>query len=204
MKGALVAAAAALALLGCAAARLPRVPGDPPPAVRDAQAEGAYQEILARHTKSVAVYDNLDTKVFFRATWQSPAFAQARVRREGLFKALPPAELDARLLEERERLADATEFFVAVHANDYRFDDLEKKDSMWRVVLVAGGEELKPTRIDRLGRTNTELRSYYSYLENFWVGYRVRFPRRELGPGERFSVKLASAVGQTELPFTAE
>lgn len=194
----------AAAWLGCASAPLPRVPGEPPPAVNDAGAERAYQGTLERHTQSRGVYDNLDTRVFFRATWQSPAFAEARVRREGHFKAIPPPELDARLDAERQRLADATEFFVAVHANDYRYDDLDKKDSMWRVVLVAGGDELKPVSIERLGRTNTELRSYYSYLESFWVGYRVRFPRRAFAPGERFTLKLASAVGLAELPYTAD
>jgi hypothetical protein len=188
------------ALLGCASAPIPRVPGDPPPAVKDAAAERAYQDVLERSTRAQGVYDNLDTKVFFRATWQSPAFAEARVRREALFKAMPPAELEARLTAERARLADVTEFFVAVHANDYRFDDLEKKDSMWRMVLVSGDEELKPTSVERLGRTNTEMRSYYSYLESFWVGYRVRFPKREPG----FTLKLASAVGRAELTFQAD
>jgi hypothetical protein len=197
-------ALAAAALVGCATAPLPRVPGEPPPAVKDAAAEDAYQQTLERHSQAMGVYDNLDTRVFFRATWQAPAFVEARVRREALFKAMPADEQAARLEAERARLADATEFFVAVHANEYRYDDLDKRDSMWRVVLVAGGQETKAVSIERLGRTNTELRSYYSYLESFWVGYRVRFPRRDFAPGERFTLKLASAVGLAELPFTAD
>lgn len=199
------ALAAALGLtLGCATARLPRVPGDPPPAVRDVEAEAAYQATLEAHTQARAVYDNLDTRVFFQATWQSPAFAEARVRREGMFKAMPSAEVSQRLAEEQARLAEATEFFLGVHANDYRFDDLERPNSQWRLVLVVDGEELKPTSVERLGRTTTELRSYYSYMESFWVGYRVRFPRVAMTPGRTVRLKLASALGQAELPFTAE
>lgn len=191
-------------LTACPSARIPHVPGDPPPAVLDAEAERDYQKVLDRFTTSKGVYDNLDTKVFFQATWLSPVFAEARVRREGLFKAWPPAEFDKKLSEEKARLADATEFFFAVHANDYKFDDFEKSNSMWRMVLIVNGEELPPVTVERIGRTNIEMRSYYSYMESFWVGYRVRFPARPLASGQKFSLKLASALGQAELPYTAD
>lgn len=192
----------ALALAGCATGHIPRVPGDPPPAVSDDQAERNYQDLLSKFTAEQGVYDNLDTKVFFRATWQSPAFSSARIRREGLFKSWPSALLDEKLGAEEKRLADVTEFFFAVHANDYRFDDFEKPNTMWRFVMVVGSDEIAPVTIERLGRTNTEMRSYYSYMESFWVGYRVRFPRKV--SGEKFSLKLASALGKAELAFSPE
>ncbi len=193
-----------LVLTACPSARIPHVPGDPPPAVLDGSEERAYQKVLERHTSSKGVYDNLDTKLFFQATWLSPVFADARVKREGQFKAWPPAELEKKLGAERTRLTDATEFFFAVHANDYRFDDFDKVNTMWRMVLVVGNEELPPVSVERLGRTNTEMRSYFSYMESFWVGYRVRFPSRPLAAGQTFRLKLASALGQAELAFTAE
>ena len=188
----------------CASARIPRVPGDPPPAVLDDEAERAYQKVLEHHTATKGVYDNLDTKLFFQATWLSPVFAEARVRREGLFKAWPTAVLDKKWSDEKARLSDATEFFFAVHANDYKFDDFEKSNTMWRMVLIVNGEELPPVSVERLGRTNTEMRSYYSYMESFWVGYRVRFAPRPLPAGQKFSLKLASALGQAELAYTAD
>ena len=172
----LAAASVLLLLAACPSARVPRIPGDPPPAVRDSAAEREYQLVLEKYSRSQGVYDNLDTKLFFQATWQSPPFAEARVRREGMFKAWPGAELETKLTDERKRLADATEFFFGVHANDYRFDDFDRPNTMWRMVLVVGSEELAPVSVERIGRTNTEMRSYYSYMESFWVGYRVRFP----------------------------
>ena len=193
-----------LMLAACPSARIPRIPGDPPPAVRDSEEEAGYQRVLERYTASKGVYDNLDTKVFFQATWQSPPFVDARTRREGSFKSWPPAELEQKLTAERTRVADATEFFFAVHANDYHFDDFEKTNSMWRMVLVVGTEELPPVQVERIGRTSTEMRSYYSYMESFWVGYRVRFPVRPLLPGQSFRLKLASALGQAELSYTPE
>jgi hypothetical protein len=180
------------------------VPGDPPPAVRDPVVEKAYQLYLDQATQSAAVYDNLDSKVFFRAVWQSPAFAAARVHREAMFKDMPP-DAEAKLFaSEQQRLAEATEIFMGVHANDYRFEDFGRPDTMWRLVLVVEGTEYRPLSVERLGRTSTEMRSYYSWMESFWVGYRVRFPKVELAPGQTFHFHLACALGKADLLFKAE
>lgn len=200
-RGALLIAALGA---GCSTGHIPRVPGDPPPAVKDAEAERSYQTVLEHFTRAQGIYDNLDTKTFFQATLQSPAFVEARVRREGLFKAWPSSELETQLSSEQKRVSDATEFFFAVHANDYRFDDFDRPKSMWRLVLVSGGEEVAPVSVERLGRTSTEMRSYYSYMESFWVGYRVRFPKRDVAHGEALTLKMASALGRAELSFTAD
>jgi hypothetical protein len=191
-------------LLGCPSARIPRIPGDPPPVVRDTDAEAKYQEVLDRYTSSRGVFDGFDTKVMVRATWLSPTFVDARMQREALFKDWPKKLYDEKLEVERTRVSDATEFFFAVHANDYKFEDFGQPNTMWRLALVVGGDELPPVSIERLGRSNVEMRSYYSYMENFWVGYRIRFPKREFTKGEVFHFKMASALGLAELPYTAD
>jgi hypothetical protein len=188
---------------GCATGRVPHVPGDPPPAVRDAEAERDYQTYLDRFTQSAAVYDVLDSKIFFRAVWQSPRFVEARVRREALFKDMPPAEFEQRLASEQQRLGDSTEFFLGVHANEPRFEDFSRADTMWRLVVITGdGRELAPTAVERLGRTSTEMRSYYTFMESFWVGYRLRFPAVPTGQGVH--LRLSSAIGRADLEFKAE
>jgi hypothetical protein len=188
----------------CASAHLPRVPGEPAPALADPKLEGEYQEVLDRSTRSAAIYDNLDTRLFVRAVWQSPAFVEARVRRESLFKAAPPAETDARVRSELERCAGVTEFFLAVHANDPKLDDFSRADSIWRLALAAGGEELLPVSVERLGRTNVNLRTSYSWMESFWVGYRVRFPRLPPGRDRAMDLVIASAMGRARFEFPLE
>jgi hypothetical protein len=194
----------ALLLLGCATGKVPRVPGDLPPAADDPQAEAAYQELLGRSTQHRGVYDNLDTRMFVYATWQSPAFVDARLKRWAAFRAIGPDELVKLKADEGARLKDATEFFVAVHANDWHYEDFDKKGSLWRLVLVTGGEELLPTSVERLGRPTVELRSLYSYLEPFWVAYRVRFPAAKSGSGQSMTFRLASPLGKADLPFAGE
>ncbi len=199
-----VVGAAFVLFAACATGRVPHVPGDPAPAVPDASAEAKYQQTLERYTAHQGVYDDLDTKVFFYATWQSATFATARVDRQGVFKSYSTTELADAQSAEANRLADATEFFLAVHVNESRFDDFDRPDSMWRLRLLVNGEDLKPLAIERMGRTNVELRSSYSYLESFWVGYRVRFPKVALQRQEVMTLRAASPLGKAELSFTAD
>jgi hypothetical protein len=193
-----------LLVAGCASAHLPRVPGEPPPMVADVEAERRYQQLLERATRSAALYDAFDTRAFLRAAWQSRSFVEARVRREGEFKAIGAAELEALLTAEQARCASATEFFLAVHANDPKYDDFSRPGSMWRLALLVDGRELLPLSVERLGRTTLEMRSYYSWMESYWVAYRVRFPPLEPGATRAFTFQLASAVGQARLEFTTE
>lgn len=188
----------------CASNRAPHVPGDPAPAVHDSDVEQTYQATLERFTGHGAVYDHLDTKSFFRATWQSPQFIDARVERVAMFKSMPPDERTSMLKAENARVEDATEFFFAAHLNDSKFDDFDRPNSIWRLALLAHGQEFKALAIDRIGRTDVTIRSVYSYMESFWVGYRVRFPKVVLAPGEKMTLRAASALGKAGLDFTAQ
>jgi hypothetical protein len=189
--------------VGCSTARIPKVPGDPPPALRDGPREVAYQTVLERYTSSRAIYDLLDTRLFVQATWQAPAFVEARLSRVREFRALSTAEAAVRRDAELARLDGVTEFFVGIHANDSKLDDLDRGDSQWSLALVTADHEASPIAIERLGRSDTQLRSVYSYMESFWVGYRVRFARVELRPGQSMTLRVSSAVGRAELAFTA-
>jgi hypothetical protein len=191
----------ALVLSACATARIPRIGGEPPPIDRDPALEAAYQQRLEQATRSQGIYDVLDTRLFVHATWESPTFVEARVNRYGRFRALPEEELRAAMEAERQRLADVTEFHLAVHANDPKMDDFDRPSSMWRLALVVDGKEYAPQLIERIGRTNTEQRSYYPYMETFWVGYRVRFPKVDARP---MTLKIASSAGKAELVFAGE
>lgn len=191
-----------LVLAGCATARIPRLGTDPPPVDPDPALESAYQQTLERATRSQSVYDLFDTRLFVHATWESSAFSEARINRLARFRAMPIEEERSLLEAERQRLKDVVEFHLAVHANDPKMDDFDRVGSMWRVALVADGRELTPQSIERIGRTTTDQRSIYTYMEPFWVGYRVRF----IKPGATTSMvlKIASSVGKAELSYSGE
>jgi hypothetical protein len=188
-------------LFSCATARVPHVPGDLPPTAANKEEEATYQAVLEHFTRSQGMYDNLDSRMFIRATAHTPTFAQARIRREAAFRALPNADLEKLLGEEEKRQTQSAEFFFAVHANDPKHDDFNRSNSIWRIALVLNGVERVPTKIERIGRVTTDMRSVYSYMESFWVGYRITFDGISLPNDKPFELKVASSVGQAKLEF---
>jgi hypothetical protein len=192
------ALALAIALLcGCAAGRVPRV-GEVARPVPDAQAEASYQRQLAQASGHAELYDRFDTRMFAAATLQTPAFVEARVRRKGIYLAQTPAEVEAALKAAQEETAGGVALFLGVHVTDARFDDFDKKGSVWRVALVTPQGEVTPEKIERVGRSNIDLRALYPYLDEFWTGYQVRFPKID---GSPLTLRLASTLGKAELKF---
>jgi hypothetical protein len=186
----------------CATARLPPGAGDAAPAAKTQQEETAYQEVLARFTRSLALYDNLDTRGFVRATWQSDAFVEARVTRDASFRGFSEQETSQLLARELKTNAEATAFFVTVYVTDYRTDDFEKANSIWRVTALHNGVTYPVKSIARLGRTSPQLRAIYPHMEQFWVAYWMVFPKVEgVSAAAPLTLKLASSIGQAELVF---
>ena len=202
----------ALLLIGATACSLaPPVVGERPAGVKDSQAESAYHTALERYTDRGEVYDLLNTRMFAAATFQSWPFREARVHRLALYQVLPPVVEQQHLAEERSEFESFHEFFFGAHVNNYRFDDFDRPNSIWRIVLVTGPVETTPVSVLRIGRSNLSMRAIYPYMDEFWVAYRIRFPRKTLDgdaviqPGtSTVLLRVASTLGKVEMKFPAE
>lgn len=203
MKKAL-SVAALLALAGCTTT--PPTIGDPAPQLNDRRAEQAYQEIFERYSDRAEIYDGFDTRLFAGTTFQTMAFREAKVQRQAQFQLLPKPRVEELLAKERAEAEQFHEFFLGVHVNDYRFDDFDQKDSIWRVVMLTPSMEVEPLSITRVGRADLNLRAMYPYLGVFWVAYRVRFPKAMPNgtpvipeSATHVHLRLASTLGHAEL-----
>ncbi len=204
---------ATVALLGLLAGctTTPPTVGEQAPALPDEQAEQAYQNVLARYSSRQEIYDGFDTRLFAGATLQTPAFREARVRRRGAFQVLPQNKVDELLAEERTESSQVHEFFLGVHANEYKYLDFDFRNSIWRIALVTPAGEVTPSRIRRMGRAHLEMRAYYPYTGVFWVGYEVQFPltfangQPVIPPGTgQVTLRVASSLGKAELTVNAQ
>lgn len=198
-----------LLLLGAAGcASVPPAVGEPGPELPDPRAEASYQAALERFTEHREVYSGLDTRLYCAATYQSPEFREARVRRQALFQTWPEAKLEQTLAVERTEAAQAHEVVLGVSLVDRRFDDLDSKNTIWRLSLATDQGEVTPLAIKRVGRANQDLRAYYPYLGEFWTMYTVRFPltaagRPLVGPDTRALLfRMSSTQGQVEMKFS--
>jgi hypothetical protein len=205
-----VAATLALAVAtGCSSVPVGSAPAtraDEAPRVEDP----AYEAALERATRTGTVYDGLEGRAFAAATRQTPAFRRARVEAVGRFLHLPPGEIAARLEAERIEAGRYHDFFVGFYTADRRWNDLDQRDSIWRVELEAGGSTFLPLAVGRIERPDPNLVALYPYLTPFWVGYRIRFPAQDtsgaaLVPADApVLLRIASAAGKLELAWDGE
>jgi hypothetical protein len=208
-RAAVAVAWGTLAWAGCSST--PPTIGDPAPTLANTVEERRYREVLARYSGQAEIYARLDTHLFAGATFLTWPMREARAMRLASFKAMTDPERAALLLAERDAHQAAHEVVLGVWVVDSRFDDFDRKDSIWRVALVSGTTEVLPQTIERVGRVDLNLRALYPYMGEFWVAYRVRFPRvlpdggAVVPPGtQAVTLRLASTLGKAELVAAAE
>jgi hypothetical protein len=212
MKPGAVLVACAVAAAGPWACRSgPPTIGDPAPALEDPDAERTYREILDRYTGRDEVYAGFDTQLFAGATYQSWVFREARVKRLARFQRMTVEEIEAQMKQERADWEQFHVFELGTWLQDPKFDDFDRKDSVWRIALVTEGIELLPIKVQRESRVDQNVRAIYPYMGMFWVKYRVTFPRK--GPDgspllpngtKELTLRLASTLGRADLRTQAE
>jgi hypothetical protein len=182
--------------------------GEAPPEVRDEKAEAQYQEVLGRYSRHAELYAGVgggeDTRMFSAATYQSQPFREARVERVGSFRVEPREIVEQKLAAERDEAARFDDFYFGVNMVDYRYDDFDKHNSMWRIALVGDGAEQTPVSVQRQGRSTLDVRALYPYMGDFWVAYRIRFDKLSQGRGEHLTLRLASSLGRIEMTFPSQ
>ena len=204
-------AAALLSAWGCAGLTRPPRVGPDLPSDGDREAQARYLEVLERNTARHEMYDTFDTRIWLAGTLQTMAFREARAKRVAQFRALVAADAEAQLAAERKAHEESLEVVLGLHANEKRFDDLHRANSIWSMALVTEAGEAVPLSVERLPRPDANMQTLYPYLSNFWSQYRVRFPRT-LASGapllpagaKKATLRLASSVGKAELTFALE
>jgi len=105
------------------------------------------------------------------------------------------------------------EFYVALYADEYRWGELGRPYSAWRVTLVDDhGREVLPLRIEHPRRQSAADQMYFPYTTPWRQVFRLHFPREAtaggvtydvLGPGTRyFILRFGGPFGAAELKWT--
>ncbi len=191
----IAALAAALALAGC-----PLHPRAPLPMTT----EGEWAQQRDAATRRAILYDGLKHRATGTATLLSLPVREARARRLAAWFGWTPAELEARLAQERTEAAVGEEFVLAFYAADRKNDDLDAPRSVWRVAVKADGADQIATRVTAADRDATAI-ELYPYVGPFDTLYRVLVPSAPGGPlaGREFTLELASALGKLSIDFAA-
>jgi hypothetical protein len=159
----------------------------------------------SRHAKAVVIYQG--TVIETWAVYKSWEFRQAYVERYAKVYNLSETEKAALLNGQREAAQRTYEFHVAVQTTNYKWNDLDKASTPWRVSLVDGaGAELAPRPIEQLKLPELYETQFFPNRTEFSQTYVIRFTRAEAeasgfgGPGTgRITLRIASPLAKNEL-----
>ncbi|MBI5971028.1 MAG: hypothetical protein HY884_07735 [Deltaproteobacteria bacterium] len=137
-----------------------------------------YDDLLKAWTRSVKVYNGLDTTIYATATFKSPEFREAYITRyaDGIKAA---ESLKMTLLEkETGEFEKYNEFFISVYTADDKWNDLEKPNSVWKLYLEDGrGARVTPVSVKKVDRDDALVKEFFPYLDAWSTAYVARFPK---------------------------
>lgn len=211
---ALIAAVCAGALIGAAGGCAPRQP-KPVDFSESARAFGPrdYAGVRQSWTRHGQIMQNEKRALELWAVLKSPEFRQAYVERYAEMYSIGDAERRAMLEQQLATSREWYEFHATVQTHDWRWNDLAKKNSPWRVLLVdAAGVEISPASIEIARLPPLVEAELFPDQTAFSTTYAIRFRRTSEGDdGRRFAgadsglltLRVLGPVGRTDLVWTA-
>ena len=150
---------------GCAAGKGPRVYD--------------YDDEFDRWTRTVKIYDGIETVAIVNATYKTSAFVEAYVNKYA--KSIQADEDYTKVILEGQ-LSDLeryNEIFLTLYTPDEKWNDLVRLDaSIWRLYLEDGsGARLQPVSIRRVDRDDVMARQFFPYYDEWNVAYVIQFPK---------------------------
>jgi hypothetical protein len=166
-----------------------------------------YPEVYDRWTRYDFTMHDVEKALEAWATFKSWDFREAYVERYAASYSLPDMDRTTLRNAQREAFHRAYEFHVTAQSANYKWNDLEKSSSPWRVTLLdALGHELSPEqlRVERL--PDAYEREFFPAKTPFSKSYNLRFvpPANSDFAGIKsgsITLRIASPIGRIELTW---
>lgn len=172
-------------------------------AASEGEAKG-YRSELNRVTKKGRIYDGhtWDAKLLWHATLVTDEFRRARALRHIELNRLSPIASSRFIADEEATQQNAWEVFVGFYTkSDYK-QFTAGADTFWHIQLITpSGETIDPLSVEMVPVT-PYTQTLYPYLDRWSRGYRVRFPKADLGKRPR--LMLWSVVGESAITWALE
>lgn len=197
--------------VACAAPKSPTV--DFSEAARDYRSKD-YKTVYERWTRHDTALHVVDSALEVWATFMSWDFREAYIERYASIYSL--SDTDRRTLRQAqlESFRGGYEFHMTAQSSNYKWNDLEKKDSAWRVTLLDGlGHELTPESLRIHKLPDAYEREFFPNKTPFTKTFALRFAAPSAGgegtapPPPEFkgpksgsiTLRIAGPLGRVEL-----
>jgi hypothetical protein len=202
----LLSAVGCLSLAACTAAKPVAVDFSETP--RDYSSKD-YRDVYQRWTRHGLARLDTDAALEAWATYKGWDFREAYVEHYASIYNLAEPEKTALRAAQLDSFHNSYEFHVTAQSANYKWNDLEKRSSAWRVTLVDGlGHELAPEAVKLEKLPDPYEVEFFPAKGPFTRTYSVRFLRASAdGKAADFAgastgslmLRIASPVGRVEL-----
>ena len=166
-----------------------------------------YGEVYQRWTRHDFALREVEKALEVWATFKSWDFREAYVERYAAIYSLSDADKPTLRDAQRDAVHKAYEFHVTAQSANYKWNDLEKSSSPWRVTLLdALGHELQPEPIKIEKLPEAYEREFFPAKTPFSKTYSVRFvaPAGSEFAGIKsgaITLRFASPLGRVEVTW---
>ena len=170
-----------------------------------------YHVVYKRWTRHEKVVHDVEAALEVWATFKSRDYREAFVAHYAEGYSLNDADRERLRQAQREAAAGGYEFLVTAQSANYKWNDLEKKSSPWRVTLVDGlGRAIAPDELKVEKLPDMFEREFFPAKTPFTKTYAVRFSRGA-GKDEDFVgektgqiiLRFAGPLGRADLVWTS-
>lgn len=169
-----------------------------------------YPTVYERWTRHQKVVWDTEAALEVWATYKSLDYREAFVAHYAEAYSLNAVDRDHLLQSQRDLAAASYEFLVTAQSANYRWNDLERKNSAWRVTLVDGLEhEIAPDEFKVVKLPDMFERAFFPVKTPFTKTYSVRFSR-SVGKDDEFAgdrtgvvdLRIAGPLGHADLKWS--
>lgn len=202
---------AALASAGCTHAVSTAKPVDFSASKHNYQASDypAVFQNWTRHAKLVHL--DVGTVLEAWATYKSWDFRQAYIAKYAAVYDLPDHDRAELLQGQLETSRNSFEFHVTAQATNDRWNDLERKNTPWRVTLLdEAGTELSPTSIRAVKLPDLYESQFFPDRTEFTRSYEISFTQPTGGQAfaasadKRLTLRIAGPMGRIDMIWEAK
>ena len=166
-----------------------------------------YASVLKRWTRQKRIIKELDTPLKVHATLFSPDFRQAYIARYAKMFALPKDKRLALAEKFEKEWRDSYAVILVAATHDTSWNDFDRKNSIWRVILLDDqGRQVQAKTVVRARRNTATLKTLFPQLDDFYQFYRLTFPKSAAdgqpllrGDAKSVSLKIAGPLGIAKL-----
>jgi hypothetical protein len=168
-----------------------------------------YHEVYTRWTRHDFTMYDVEKALEVWATYKSWDFREAYVERYAASYSLSDADRSLLRAAQKDAFHRSYEFHVTAQSANYKWNDLEKSSSPWRLTLLdALGHELPPVKIQVEKLPDAYEMEFFPAKTPFSRTYSVRFLIPTTGdfagiPSGAITLRFSCPIGRVELTWRA-